>query len=78
MKIILTKDKKTKGHLLDGKPMGSADLIMLLTNYASLHNDNDLELVLDYWVMLKESGHNGFYLKELHKVTQNKSEELKR
>lgn len=73
---ILTKSRE-KGYLLDGKPITENDILALLTSYALKHNDKDLELVTDYWVMLKESGHNGFYLADFHKVTRNRSKAIR-
>lgn len=66
-----------KGWLLNGKPISETDVLMLTTHVAGKNNDKDLELVLDYWVMLKESGHNGFYLKDYHKTTSNKNEAIR-
>lgn len=62
-----------KGWLIAGKPITENDIILLLSHYTAKNKDKDLELVLDYWIMLKEPGHNGFWLKQYHADTQDKS-----
>ena len=62
---------KEKGWLLNGNPISAIDVLMLTTHVAGRDKDKDLESVLDYWVMLKECGHNGFHLKSGHQVTTN-------
>ena len=71
----LTNNRKD-GWQLNNKPIGHNDVLLLLAHISDRDNDKDLELVIDYWIMLKESGHNGFYLKDYHKVTQNKDERI--
>ena len=73
----LNLDKK-KGWLLDDKPITSEDVMALLSHIAGRDKDKELELVADYWVMLKEPGHNGFWLKQYHKDTQNENEAIKK
>lgn len=70
--------KKGEGWFLEGKPVTSLDAIVLVSSIAARDKDEDLHKVLDYWVMLKESGHNGFYLKDYHKVTRNKEEAIRK
>ena len=76
-KFILIHDKK-RGYLLNGKSIEENDIIVLLSDFANRKKDFDLKLVLDYWVMLKESGHNGFYLKDFHQVTKDKREAIRK
>ena len=68
----------TKKLTLNGKTLTDTDCLMLLTKLQIRDNDEDLERVIDYWIMLKESGHNGFYLKDYHKVTQNADEAIRK
>ena len=56
---------------LDGKPIGESDVLILLSELANYNNDEDLRMVMDYWIMLKECGHNGVHLKQKHQDTQN-------
>jgi len=61
---------------LNNKPIAENDVLVLLTHIALKNKDTDLKRVIDYWIMLKESGHNGFYLKNYHETTHDKNEEL--
>ena len=76
MEYVLKIDKSNVS--LNDKPIGETDILLLLSKFSDLHEDKDLRLVLDYWLMLKESGHNGFYLKSYHETTQNKSEAIRK
>lgn len=64
------------------KELDPLDAIVIITDLknrksTSKKDKEKYELLLDYWVMLFESGHNGFYLKAYHKDTQNKKEAIK-
>ena len=72
----LTYEQK-EGYQLDGKPLTPNDVLFLLSFLAGRTGDKDLEKIADYWVMLKESGHNGFYLKQYHKDTTNKTKAIR-
>lgn len=66
-----------KGIKIDGKPITEQDILYLLSRFTGQTHDKDLEKVLDYWIMLKESGHNGFYLRAYHQDTTNKNEAIR-
>ncbi len=71
-KLEMTK----KDILLDGKPITENDAIVIVSHISNRKKDSYLDKVLDYWIMLSEPGHNGFWLKEYHKDTQKESEAI--
>jgi len=72
------KNDKEKGWVLDGEPITSQDIMFLASGYATMHKDKDWQMALGYLVMLKEPGHNGFWLKSYHTETQNKKEAIRK
>lgn len=64
----------TKKMTLDLKPITISDLMLLLAKYGIKENDKKIDLLLDYFTMLYECGHNGFHLLSDYKVTTKKEE----
>ncbi len=58
---------------LDGEPIGIGDLLILLTKY-SIKNNDCLDGVIQYMVLINDKCWNGTYLKAHPQYTQNESE----
>ena len=64
----------TKDMTLDGKPISSTDMVLLMSKFAIKNDDKKMDSLVDYSIYLYECGHNGFHLKSDYQFTTNKDE----